>query len=77
MCNDEIFIIPHFDNRHLRRDLCHVSHATSDDLHESSSQSYQNQTQEGRESSLNDNDDRASPSYDVDFSQNQADHWEN
>ena len=50
-------------------------HAASDDLSESSFQSYKIQTQEGRESSVNDNDDCESASSDVDFSQNQACHW--
>ena len=77
MSNDENLIIFHFYNAHLRRDVYHGLCTTSDDLSESSSQSYQTQTQEGREIYVNDNDDYASSSSDVDFSQNKADYWEN
>ena len=70
MCDDEILIVSHFDNGHLRRDFCHRSCETSDDLPEPSSQSYQIQTQDGREITVNDNDDYESTSSNVDFSQN-------
>ena len=39
-CNDEVFLISHFDNRHLRRDACQGPCSSSDNLSESSSQSY-------------------------------------
>ena len=77
MWNDENFIFSHFNHRHLRRDFFHGSCAASNDQSESSSQSHPIQTQECRESSVNDNDDYESISSDVHFSQNQADHWEN
>ena len=76
-CNDEKFILSHFDHRHLRRDVCHRSCASSDNQSESSSQSYPIQTQEGQESSVNDNDDHESTPSDGYFSPNQVDHWEN
>ena len=70
MCNDENFVLSHFDRRQLRRDASYGYHTTSDNQSESLSQIRPTKTQEVRESSVNDNDDCESTSSYLDFSQN-------
>lgn len=74
MSNDEIFIESHFENRHLRRDVCHGSYSSSDDISESS---YSNDDTQTQEFGSNHNEDDDSTSSVFEFSQDQADRYEN